>query len=128
MLTLPSCAGGGVTGGSPGTKFVKGTGGIDTVKKTDRQPLPAISGTTLDGDELDLTDYGGKVLVINIWGSWCALCRAEMPHLVKVAGDTRDDGVQFAGINTRDPNKAPAPRSRRNSRSPSRACTTRPAG
>ncbi|MEU0108443.1 TlpA disulfide reductase family protein [Streptomyces sp. NPDC006251] len=107
-LTLTACGGGGVAGGSPGTKFVTGAGGIDTVKKADRQPLPAISGTTLDGNDLDLADYKGKVLVINIWGSWCAPCRAEMPHLVKVAGDTKDDGVQFVGINTRDPNKAPA--------------------
>ncbi|MGP4003802.1 TlpA family protein disulfide reductase [Streptomyces sp. 8N706] len=107
-LALTACADGGTAGGSAGTKFVPGTGGIDRVKKADRQPLPGISGTTLDGKKLDLADYKGKILVVNVWGSWCSPCRLEMPHLVKVANDTKADGVEFAGINTRDPNKPPA--------------------
>jgi thiol-disulfide isomerase/thioredoxin len=107
-LVLTACGSGGTSGGSAGTKFVTGTGGIDTVKKGDRQALPQISGQTLEGKDLDLADYKGKVLVINVWGSWCAPCRAEMPHLVKVANDTKADGVEFVGINTRDPNKSPA--------------------
>ncbi|MFF3764428.1 TlpA family protein disulfide reductase [Streptomyces sp. NPDC001922] len=107
-LVLTSCLGGGTSGGSAGTKFVAGTGGIDTAKKADRQPLPDISGTTLDGKKLNLADYKGKLLVINVWGSWCSPCRLEMPHLVKVAKATKADGVEFVGINVRDPNKPPA--------------------
>ncbi len=107
-LALTSCLGGGTSGGSAGTKFVAGTGGIDTAKKADRQPLPDISGTTLDGKKLNLADYKGKLLVINVWGSWCSPCRLEMPHLVKVAKATKADGVEFVGINVRDPNKPPA--------------------
>ncbi|MET8678143.1 TlpA disulfide reductase family protein [Streptomyces sp. NPDC004647] len=107
-LALAACGAGGTSGGSADTKFVPGTGGIDTVKKADRRPLPGVSGTTLDGKELDLADYRGKVLVINVWGSWCSPCRLEMPHLVKVAKATKAEGVEFVGINTRDPNKPPA--------------------
>ncbi|MEU6084716.1 TlpA disulfide reductase family protein [Streptomyces sp. NPDC047108] len=107
-MALTACQSGGTSGGSSDTKFVTGTGGIDTAKPADRKPLPEISGKTLEGKPLDLADYTGKIVVVNVWGSWCAPCRAEMKHLVKVANDTKADGVQFVGINTRDPNKAPA--------------------
>ncbi|MFG2195486.1 TlpA family protein disulfide reductase [Streptomyces sp. NPDC048639] len=107
-VALTACQSGGTSGGSSDTKFVTGIGGIDTVKTADRKPLPGISGTTLEGKPLDLADYKGKIVVINVWGSWCAPCRAEMKHLVKVANATKPDGVEFVGINTRDPNKPPA--------------------
>ncbi|MEV6317277.1 TlpA disulfide reductase family protein [Streptomyces sp. NPDC051776] len=107
-VALTGCQSGGTSGGSSDTKFVTGLGGIDTVKAADRKPLPKISGTTLEGKPLDLADYKGKIVVVNVWGSWCAPCRAEMKHLVKVANATKADGVEFVGINTRDPNKAPA--------------------
>ncbi|MGP3927275.1 TlpA family protein disulfide reductase [Streptomyces sp. 8N616] len=107
-LALTACGSGGTSGGSADTKFVAGEGGIDTAKAGDRQLLPEISGKTIEGKALDLADYKGRILVVNVWGSWCAPCRAEMRHLVKVANATKADGVEFVGINTRDPNKPPA--------------------
>ncbi|MGK5628628.1 TlpA family protein disulfide reductase [Streptomyces sp. URMC 123] len=107
-LTLSACGSGGTSGGSGDTNFVAGTGGISTAAKGERGALPEISGKTLKGEPLDLADYKGKILVVNVWGSWCPPCRAEMKHLVKVANDTKDQGVQFVGLNTRDPNIAPA--------------------
>ncbi|MGP3983895.1 TlpA family protein disulfide reductase [Streptomyces sp. KR80] len=106
-LALTAC-GTGTSGGSAGTKFVAGEGGIDTVKKADRKPLPEISGETLDDEQLDLADYRGKVVVINVWGSWCPPCRAEAPHFAKVAKATEARGVRFVGINTRDSTRQPA--------------------
>ncbi|MFD3955400.1 MULTISPECIES: TlpA disulfide reductase family protein [Streptomyces] len=44
----------------------------------------------------------GQGGVLNVWGSWCAPCRAEAPNLQKVYEDTREQGVAFLGINTRD--------------------------
>lgn len=64
--------------------------------------LPAISGTGLNGERLDLADAAGHVTVINLWGSWCAPCRAEAPGLVRVANETKGLGVRFFGIDTRD--------------------------
>lgn len=49
-----------------------------------------------------LSDLDGKVVVINVWGSWCAPCRAETPDLVRAAEETASQGVAFLGINTRD--------------------------
>ncbi|WP_069814420.1 TlpA family protein disulfide reductase [Streptomyces sp. TP-A0874] len=107
-LTLSACGGGETAGGSADTRFVTGPGGIDTVPRKNRQAAPDLSGETIDGKQLNLADYRGKVVLVNVWGSWCAPCRAEMPHLVKVANETEDQGVQFVGINARDPNLAPA--------------------
>ncbi|TVL93532.1 TlpA disulfide reductase family protein [Streptomyces sp. SAJ15] len=107
-LTLSACGSGGVSGGGSNTNYIQGKNGIDRVAKGDRQAAPDLSGEDLQGDELDIADYKGKVVVLNIWGSWCAPCRAEAPNLVKVAEETKSKGVQFVGVNTRDPNRASA--------------------
>ncbi|MEC4017006.1 TlpA family protein disulfide reductase [Streptomyces sp. H27-D2] len=107
-LALSACGSGGADGGSSDTKFVSGPGGIDTVAKADRTAAPLLAGEKLGGGRIDLADYRGKIIVLNVWGSWCAPCRAEATNLVKVANETKADGVQFVGINARDPNKAPA--------------------
>lgn len=64
--------------------------------------LPSIQGRSVDGEALTLADYRGRVLVINVWGSWCAPCRAEAPDLVEVATQTEPRGVRFVGIDVRD--------------------------
>lgn len=107
-LTLSACGAGGTSGGSSDTKFVQGKGGVDTVAQGDRKHAPEITGKTLEGKQLDLADYKGKIVVLNVWGSWCTPCRAEAPNLVKVAKDTEADGVRFVGINTRDSDRANA--------------------
>ncbi|MBW5421775.1 redoxin domain-containing protein [Streptomyces sp. BG9H] len=108
-LALSACGSGGMSGGSGNTNFVAGKDGIATAKKGDRKALPELDGETLDGKKLDIADaYKGKVLVINVWGSWCAPCRAEAPNFVKVAKEKKAKGVEFVGINTRDPERGPA--------------------
>ncbi|MGW0603212.1 TlpA family protein disulfide reductase [Streptomyces sp. NPDC002644] len=110
-LLLSACGsdsdGGGPASGS-GTNFVTSESGIATVAKGERGPAPRLQGKTLDGGQLDTADYKGKVLVLNVWGSWCAPCRAEAKHFVKVSEETKDQGVQFVGINTRDAAVQPA--------------------
>lgn len=107
-LALSACSSGGTSSGGSGTNFVGGSGEISRAAKADRRPAPAITGEAVDGKQLNLADYKGKVVVLNVWGSWCAPCRAEAPHLVKVADDTKAKGVEFIGINTRDPDKVKA--------------------
>ncbi|MFE3270491.1 TlpA family protein disulfide reductase [Streptomyces sp. NPDC059215] len=101
-LVLSACTSGGTSGGSGGTNFVAGKDGISTVAKGSRTDAPDLSGATVDGRKIDVADYKGKVVVLNMWGSWCPPCRAEAPNFVKVAKDTEAKGVQFVGINTRD--------------------------
>jgi thiol-disulfide isomerase/thioredoxin len=103
-LVLSACGSGGTSGGSGGSNFVAGKDGISTVAKGSRAEAPDLSGPTVDGKQLDVKDYKGKIVVVNVWGSWCPPCRAEAPNFVKVAKDTAAKGVQFVGINTRDAN------------------------
>jgi thiol-disulfide isomerase/thioredoxin len=101
-LTLSACSSGGTSGGGGDTNFVMGKDGISTAKKGERAAAPDLSGKTVNGQQLDVASYKGKVVVLNVWGSWCAPCRAEAPGLEKVYESLKAKGVQFVGINTRD--------------------------
>ena len=67
----------------------------------DREDPVEISGTTVQGESLDLDDLRGKVVVLNVWWSGCGPCRTEMPMLVE-AEDELGEEVAFVGINIRD--------------------------
>ncbi|AEW95800.1 hypothetical protein SCATT_34290 [Streptantibioticus cattleyicolor NRRL 8057 = DSM 46488] len=107
-MTLAGCGSDGSSSGGSQTKFVAGTGQISTLAAANRPAAPDISGTTVDGSQLSLNSFKGKVVVLNVWGSWCDPCRAEAPNLAKVAKATAAEGVQFVGINTRDYDTAQA--------------------
>ncbi|MBO8194845.1 TlpA family protein disulfide reductase [Streptomyces oryzae] len=113
-LLLSACSGTQTGSSSGDTKFVKGTGEITKVAEGNRTSVPDLRGPSVDGKKLKLSDYKGKVVVLNVWGSWCSPCRAEAPNLAKVARDTKGKDVQFLGINTRDLDKANAKAFERN--------------
>jgi DsbE subfamily thiol:disulfide oxidoreductase len=72
------------------------------VAKVD-EPLPRLSGKTLEGDPLNASDHAdGSVLVINVWADWCGPCRQEQPQLVRLADRYHQDEVRFLGINYQD--------------------------
>ncbi|MFE4638340.1 TlpA family protein disulfide reductase [Streptomyces sp. NPDC056773] len=109
-LTLTACTdgdGGSKSSGSAGGNYVTGTSGISTVAKADRVDAPKLDGETVAGGTLDTTTLKGKVVVLNVWGSWCPPCRAEAPSFAKVAKEMEAAGqpVAFVGINTRDNTK-----------------------
>lgn len=107
MLLIPACAdddGGAGQDGSIG--FEVGNGSILVLPPDERKPAPELAGNTLDDEPLSTADFSGTVVVLNVWGSWCAPCRAEAPALV--AADEELTDVQFIGINTRDLDPAPA--------------------
>lgn len=101
-LLVSSCTSSGTSGGGGDTNFVMGEDGIATVEKGERTAAPDLSGKTVDGGQLAVSSFKGKVVVLNVWGSWCAPCRAEAPSFEKVYTDLKGKGVQFVGINTRD--------------------------
>ena len=104
VASLAGCsgAGGGAGGGSAEQAFVAGNGSVQTVPAADRKPAPALAGTTLTGNRFDLGALRGKVVVLNVWASWCAPCRGEAPYLEQAYQATKNDGVAFVGLNTRD--------------------------
>ncbi|WP_246042622.1 MULTISPECIES: TlpA disulfide reductase family protein [Streptomyces] len=86
-------------GGAGGT----GTGAAPAVADPGARPAaPELAGADLDGRQVDLAGLRGQVVVVNVWGSWCAPCRAEADDLERVSRQTRGDGVRFLGINIRD--------------------------
>lgn len=99
-LTVSACFGGSDLSGGRG--YVTGEGVVDQIAPADRVTLPVVKGGTLDGGSFDSRKYLGKVLVVNLWGSWCAPCRAEAPALRRLSDETRTKGVQFVGIDVRD--------------------------
>ncbi|GAA4127392.1 TlpA disulfide reductase family protein [Nocardioides fonticola] len=90
---LKATAGNDGTSAGVGLTLYQGDAGI---------ALPRISGKTVEGKSLDLADLRGHVLVLNVWGSWCAPCRAEAPDLAAISAETAARGVRFAGIDVRD--------------------------
>ena len=78
--------------------YVAGNGTVTFIDSKDRKLGPTFSGLTLDGENFELP-HGG-VVVINVWASWCAPCRAEAPTLAALARKYK--GAVFLGILTRD--------------------------
>ncbi|GAA0902763.1 TlpA disulfide reductase family protein [Pseudonocardia zijingensis] len=72
-----------------------------------RGTVPRFSGESLqrDGATVGLDDHRGKVVIVNIWGSWCGPCREEMPGLQFVQDQT---GAAVLGIDVRDERQAAA--------------------
>lgn len=107
---LAGCSDGGIVTRQQGSDqggFIPGDGAWTRIEPDRRHAAPDLSAPTLDGGTVSLDDYRGKVVVINVWGSWCAPCRKEAPDLVQAAEETTDK-AQFIGLNTRDLDKAPA--------------------
>ena len=48
---------------------------------------------TLDGDEVKLSDYLGKVVILDFWATWCAPCRKGIPDLISIQNEYKDDLV-----------------------------------
>lgn len=57
----------------------------------------------IDGKDRKLADYSGKILIVDLWATWCGPCRQEIPHLVKMAREYKDKGVEVIGLTTEDP-------------------------
>lgn len=60
---------------------------------------PGFSLTEMDtGERINLSDFEGKVVVLNYWASWCVACREEHPNFVAAWQRYRDRGVVFLGV------------------------------
>jgi len=55
------------------------------------------------GSPIKLSDYSGKVLLVNLWATWCGPCRLETPELVKLHKEYESRGVEMVGLSTENP-------------------------
>lgn len=78
----------------------------NAAKKSDYPPLVSSVAQAdmkhLDGSTSKVADMKGKVLLLNMWATWCGPCRGEMPALVKMQDEHREKGFEIVGLNTDD--------------------------
>ncbi len=79
------------------------------------RPAPVTGMTTLPpnvrdaelkavtGNPIKLSDYSGKVVVVNLWATWCGPCRSEIPELVKLYNEYHSKGLEVVGLSTENP-------------------------
>ena len=102
LVLLASGCGGSApgAGGAPGS--ARAVSHVVVHEAGERQALPALTGTTLEGEPFDVADLRGRVVVLSLWGSWCGPCREEAPALERAQQRYADQGVQVVGVNVRD--------------------------
>ncbi|MTH35387.1 redoxin family protein [Paracoccus limosus] len=73
-------------------------GGLAKLNPIDPAPVPQTSFTDPDGGSHSLTDYKGKVVLVNFWATWCAPCREEMPSLDRLQAQLGGEDFQVVAI------------------------------
>ena len=69
----------------------------------DRRPtVGPLRGSALDGTPVNVGDFRGSVVVVNVWGSWCGPCQKEAPELESAYRTLAPKGVRFLGIDVRE--------------------------
>ncbi len=63
---------------------------------------PEFSLTGVNGEQVRLSDFRGKVVLIDYWATWCAPCKIEIPKLVALQKKYANDGLQVIGISMDD--------------------------
>lgn len=58
------------------------------------------------GAPIKLSSYAGKVLLVNLWATWCGPCRLETPELIKLHKEFRSQGVEMVGLSTENPDSS----------------------
>lgn len=63
---------------------------------------------SVSGNSLKLSDYSGKVLLVNLWATWCGPCRMEIPELIKLHKEFQGQGFEIVGLSTENPDTSAA--------------------
>lgn len=78
------------------------TGPVSEIRAAERGEALELTGTTLTDETVDLRSLRGNVVVVNLWGSWCAPCRQEAPVLAEQSKLFADQAVRFIGVDVQD--------------------------
>jgi thiol-disulfide isomerase/thioredoxin len=110
ISALTGCGGGqeaaSNSASAPANANTTNTTATDAKKGSEFPPLAEKAANAemknLDGTPTKIADRKGKVLLLNMWATWCGPCRGEMPALVKMQDEHRDKGFEIIGLNTDD--------------------------
>jgi peroxiredoxin len=69
---------------------------------TQRTLAPDFSLPQLSGQQFHLSDYRGKLVLLDFWATWCDACRDEIPQFVQLQNKYRDQGLEIVGISMDD--------------------------
>ncbi len=78
------------------------TGTANRTNTLPRQVLEA-ENRAASGAPIKLGNYSGKVLLVNLWATWCGPCRMETPELVRLHKEYQSRGVEMIGLSTENP-------------------------
>src|SRR5712691_7030477 len=70
----------------------------DSQNPADRKPAPQFALKDLNGKDVALSDYKGKVVLINFWATWCIPCKDEIPEFIDAQQNFQKDGFTVIGI------------------------------
>ncbi len=108
VLALSACSGGknAVDQSAGGQfRFVNITVPGKTIPEAKREKAGPVSGDLLDGGTYNLNADAGKVVVINLWGTWCGPCLVETPQFDSVYRELKPQGVDFVGFDVKEASK-----------------------
>jgi cytochrome c biogenesis protein CcmG/thiol:disulfide interchange protein DsbE len=69
-----------------------------TPAKSDEKPAPMFTLQDLNGQDVSLSDFEGKVVILDFWATWCPPCKAEIPHFIELYKQYKDKGLVVIGI------------------------------
>ncbi|RZO48031.1 MAG: TlpA family protein disulfide reductase [Candidatus Pelagibacterales bacterium] len=70
------------------------------------KPVLSLIFEDFSGNEINLNQYKGKLVIINFWATWCAPCKKEMPSLDTLYQDNNFNNLQVFAVNIEQPNKS----------------------
>jgi thiol-disulfide isomerase/thioredoxin len=89
---------------------VAGTNNAPPARNAAPAPVLTLPASVVDaelravtGEPIKLSSYAGKVLLVNLWATWCGPCRLETPELIKLHKEFRSQGVEMVGLSTENP-------------------------
>lgn len=96
-------------------KPVASTPGVPPARTGARSQPAALSADVLaarlksvKGGTMALSDYSGKVMLVNLWATWCGPCKSEIPELVKLHREFASKGFEIVGLSTENPTNSEA--------------------